>query len=69
MDAVGCRTDFSAPISVFVFDILRTPSGCIKIMGAFPTLGPTGYGPATFIVVETCSYAVPMSWHHLLSAG
>jgi hypothetical protein len=28
---VGCRTFFSRPISMFVFDILQIPSGCIQI--------------------------------------
>jgi hypothetical protein len=34
VDAVRCRTCFSGMISIFVFDILRIPSWCIKISSA-----------------------------------
>ena len=47
MDAVGIRTFFSMPISVFVFDTLYIPTGCIKlVVGALHpfSLSFPGYG-------------------------
>jgi hypothetical protein len=35
VDAIGCRTSFSGLISMFVFDILQIPGGCIQICRRF----------------------------------
>lgn len=44
----GCRTVFSALSSMFVFDILRLPCGCIQtcIGCIVASCIPPGYGPA-----------------------